>query len=107
MAADPVPDCTGAEAWPASIAFTMLKNDGALTSETIDPAKTTVARLSSEKIGDNLFRQIHDVKFSDKSGKVTEVITASDASAEECSMGNVDIYYVSKRVNSGATADTK
>src|SRR5438045_3406526 len=81
------PDCTGPEDWPASIAFVHLKNAGLTNNDKLDFAKTTVVRLASERISKRLYRQVHDVTFTEKSGRTLEVITVSDASNEECSEG--------------------
>ncbi|MDR2925050.1 MAG: hypothetical protein LBU76_03750 [Azoarcus sp.] len=109
--AEKVPDCTHPEAWPASIAYVYLKNDGAFGTE-IDKGglafdKKTVTRLASEKIGkdrvygEDLYRQVHLVRFaweSRESRETVDVITVSEATNVECSMSDVDIYVISKRL---------
>jgi hypothetical protein len=54
--------------------------------------------LASEKIGKDLYRQIHYVVFTEKSGRTIEVITSNDASNVECSMSAVKVFVVSKRL---------
>jgi hypothetical protein len=92
------PDCTGTERWPASMAFVHLKNAGMTDNYRIDFSKTRVVRLASEKIGKDLYRQVHRVTFTEKAGDVIEVITLNDASSEECSMSGVQVFVVSKRL---------
>lgn len=53
------PDCTGVERWPTSMAFVHLKNAGITNNEKLDFTKTKTTRLASEKIGKDLYRQIH------------------------------------------------
>jgi hypothetical protein len=90
------PDCSSPDAWPAGMAFTHLKNDGLVDNETIDFKETQVVRLASEKIGKDLYRQVHLVRFVKKSNEQITVITVNEASSQECSMSKVDVYVVSK-----------
>ena len=92
------PDCAGVERWPTGMAFTNLKNAGVTDNDKLDFSKTKTKRLASEKIGKNLYRQIHHVRFTEKSGNVLEVITVNDAADDECSMGDVDVYLIAKRL---------
>ena len=92
------PDCSGVERWATTVAFVHLKNAGLTNNDKIDFTKTTTVRLASEKIGKNLYRQIHFVVFTERAGGTIEVITNNDASNEECSMSGVEIYVVSKRL---------
>lgn len=94
------PDCTGVNRWPTSMAFTYLKNAGLISNETVVFSKTKTVRLASEKINKDLYRQVHQVSFTEKSGATIEVITVNDASHEECSMNDVDVFVVSKRLGS-------
>ncbi len=93
-----VPDCTQPEAWPASMAITYMKNAGIVTGESLDFGKTRVIRIASEKVGDDLYRQVHLIRFTRKSGERISVITVSDASIQECSMSDVTVYIVSERL---------
>ena len=93
-----VPDCTSAEAWPASMAFATLKNAQLLDNDNVDFSKTRVVRLSSGNVGKNVYKQIHDVTFILKSGDRVEAITRNDASSDECSMSAVDVYVISKHL---------
>lgn len=95
------PDCTGVDSWPTSMAFVHLKNAGLTDNNKLDFTKTKTIRLASEKIGENLYRQIHYIIFTDKSGNSIEVITNNEASHEECSMSGVDVFVVSRRLGNG------
>jgi hypothetical protein len=88
------PDCTGVDGWATSMAFGHLKNAGITDNYKVDFTKTKCIRLASEKIGKDLYRQIHLIRFTEKSGKTIEVITINDASSVECSMSGVDVFVV-------------
>jgi hypothetical protein len=92
------PDCTSADAWPAAMAFTHMKNGGIVSNDELDFKKTLVTRLASEKIGKDLYRQVHLVRFIKRSGEPIDAITINEASSEECSMSGVDVYLVAKRL---------
>lgn len=92
------PDCAGVDRWPTSMAFVHLKNAGITDSDRVDFTKTKTMRLASEKIGTDLFRQVHDVTFTERSGRTIEVIAVSDASHEECSMDDVTVFVVTQRL---------
>ena len=92
------PDCTKPDAWPAGVAFTHLKNAGALDNSGLDFSKTKVTGLASEKIGKDLYRQVHLVQFVKRSGEDVLAMTVNEASSQECSMSNVDVYLVSKQL---------
>ena len=102
------PDCYGPERWAASMAFVTLKNQGITDNDKVDFSKTQAVKLASERIGKDkdLYRQVQTVKFTEKSGNVIEVITINDATQSECSMGSVEVYVVSKHVNSNLSTET-
>jgi len=77
------------------MAFVHLKNAGITNNDDLDFNKTKTVRLASEKIGKDLYRQIHLVTCTKKSGETIQVITNNDASNEECSMSGVEVYLVS------------
>jgi len=83
------PDYTGIDYWPTAMAFVHLKNAGITTNDKIDFTKTKTVRLASEKIAKDLYRQIHRVVFTEKSGKTIDVITINNVSREEGSMSTV------------------
>lgn len=101
---DEHPDCTYSDAWPEAMAYGQLKNAGLLGSYTTDFDKTSSVRLASEKIGKDptfhkdLYRQVHRIEFVKHSGKTLTVITVHNASHVECSMSDVDVYVVSRRL---------
>ena len=82
------------------MAFTHLKNAGLIYNETTDFKKTKVVRIASEKIGKDLYRQVHDIVFSETDGSKIEVVTVNDASHDECSMSGVEVYVISNRLGS-------
>ena len=88
------PDCTGSERWPTNIAIVHLKNSGLTSNELLDLSKTKTVRLASQKIEENLFRQVHLITFTEKSGKTIQAITVNDASHEECSMSEGAVFVV-------------
>jgi|SRR5215469_6491568 len=93
------PNCTGTESYPASMAFTFLKNAGVVDNSKVDFSKTKVIRLASEQIGKDLYRQVHYIVFFYKSGSNVSVITVNDASMEECSMSEVQVYEIKERLD--------
>jgi hypothetical protein len=80
------------------MAFVYLKNAGLTDGTRTDPDKAVAVRLASEQTGKDLFRQIYRVTFPLASGGEIEVITSSEASNEECSMGPVDVFVVSQHL---------
>ncbi len=89
-----MPDCTGPEQWPTSLAFAALKNNGITDSPMLNFTGTTTRRLASEPIAGDLFRQVHHVTFTETLGRTLQVITVSDASRDDCSVGGVDVYVI-------------
>ena len=92
------PDCGGG--WPTNMAQTLLKNNGVLKSEEIDSSKTKTTRLASEKLNNDLWHQVYLVTFVSRSGESIQAIVVHDASIEECSMTGVQVFLVSKRLDS-------
>jgi hypothetical protein len=90
------PDCAGVDSWPTGSAFAKLKNAGVTDNERLDFTKTKTVLVASQPIGDGVFRQVHHVLFTEKSGRQIEVITVNDASNEECSISEVEAYVVTK-----------
>jgi hypothetical protein len=90
------PNCASPKNWPTSMAFTYMKNAGITNNDQLDFTKTRTERLASEKIGPDLYRQVHLVAFQQKDGHVLEAITVNDASSDECSMSDVQVFVVSK-----------
>lgn len=92
------PDCTHPDAWPSGMAFSQMKNAGLVDNDILDFTKTKVIRLASEKVGKDVYRQVHLVHFIKKSGEKVDAITVNEVSHQECSMSDVDVYVVSKRL---------
>lgn len=92
------PDCTNKDAWPSTMAFTELKNENLLSNENVNFSKTVVSRIASEKIGSDLYKQVHLVRFTKTDGNTLSAITVNDVSSEECSMSDVDIYVINKKI---------
>lgn len=92
------PDCAGVERWATRMAFVHLKNAGLTDNAKMDFTKTKTIRLASEKIGKDLYRQIHHVIFTEKTGHTIEVVTVNNASNEECSMSGVTVFVVSQQI---------
>lgn len=94
LAASPV-QCVS---WPVNVAQAKLKNEGITDPTKLDESKTRAVRLASQKVGKDLYRDVYDITFYEKSGRTIEVITSSEASSVECSMGSVDVFVVSKKL---------
>lgn len=78
------------------MAMVHLKNAGITDPTKLDEQKTRATLPASEKVGNDLYRQVYDITFHEKAGDGTiEVITSSEASSQECSMGAVDVFVVS------------
>jgi hypothetical protein len=92
------PDCAGVDSWATQMAFVHLKNAGITDNNAIDFTKTRTERLASEKTGKDVYRQIHHISFTEKSGNVIEVITSNNASNAECSMSGVDVFVISRHL---------
>lgn len=88
------PNCSGIDQWPTNMAYVYLKNKGITSPDKMDFSKTKTIRLASEKVGRDLYRQIHYIRFTEKSGRVIKVITINDVSNEECSMSDVEVFLV-------------
>lgn len=92
------PDCAGVERWATSMAFVHLKNAGLTDNAKLDFTKTKTIRIASEKIGKDLYRQIHHVIFTEKTGHTIEVVTVNNASSDECSMSGVTVFVASQQL---------
>jgi hypothetical protein len=93
-----VPDCAGVQRWATQMAFVHLNRAGLTDGEKLDFTKTRTVRLASEEVGKDLYRQIHHVVFTEKTGSTIEVITSNDASSVECSLSGVQVFVVSRRL---------
>jgi hypothetical protein len=100
IAKDSHPPCFHSGTYHESVAYGFLKNEGWTDpnspTEAVDFSKTTNTRLSSVKISEKLYRQIHLVTFTKKNGESIEVITDHVASWTECSEDGADLYIIKK-----------
>jgi len=92
------PDCAHQDGWPSNMAFTWLKNEALVSNEDLDFKRTEVVEIASEKIGKDLYRQIHRVRFYKRNNDTLDVITVNNASHGECSMSGVDVYLISRKL---------
>jgi hypothetical protein len=92
------PDCGGPNGWPAAMVFVAMKNANIVTNDQIDFSRTRVTRIASEKIGPDLWRQVHLVQYFRRDGSALEAIAVSDSSQEECSMGDVKTFVISAKL---------
>jgi hypothetical protein len=90
------PDCSGPNHWAAGIAFAQLKNAGVMTNEAVEFEHVTSKTVVSQQVGKDLWRQVFRVTFPIKSGGAIEAIVVSDASSEECSMSDGQVFLISK-----------
>ena len=75
-----------------------LKNAGVLVNEEVDFSRTAVQQIASQRIGNDLYRQVFRIVFHLKNGKLIQAIAVSDASNEECSMSKVTVYRIADPV---------
>jgi len=88
-----MPDC---HSWPMNMAEVWLKNEKIVDITQLDEPKTEFKLLASEKKKGGLYTQVYHFTFHDKSGKAYDLITQSDATQEECSASEVNVFQVSK-----------
>ena len=91
------PKCDSPESWPGSMALTHLKNAGVIDAHSFNLKTTTVQVIASEKIDKDLYRQVHLVRFFKQTGEELDAITVNNASSQECSMSDVEVYLVAKQ----------
>jgi hypothetical protein len=92
------PKCDGPNNWAASMAFVHLKNAGLTDSYKTLHKQISVTRIASQRVGKDLYRQVHRVTLPQVGGKAIDVLTVSDASSQECSMDEVEVFVVSQRL---------
>lgn len=85
------PDC---HSWPINMTEGWMKNSGIVDITNLNESKSKYRLLASEKKGKGLYSLVYHFTFYDKSGHSYEVITTSDASNAECSMGSVNSYLI-------------
>ena len=99
------PDCAGRDRFPAFAAYSALTQSFGIPGESLDKAKTTTRRISSQKIGKDLYLQVHLVNFMTKTGTSTSAIVVNEVSSQECSVSAEDVYLISNKLTS--YTDTK
>lgn len=87
-------DC---RSWPENIAEVWLKNQNIVDIPQLDKAKTEATLLASEKKENDIYTQVFHFVFHDRDGKKYEVITQNDASDDECSVSEVNIFLISRK----------
>ncbi|AJW95967.1 hypothetical protein BM43_7025 [Burkholderia gladioli] len=75
-----------------------LKNAGITDPAKLDESRAKAKLIASEKVGKDLYRQVYDITYRERTGNTIEIITSSEASSEECSMSGVDVYVVSRKI---------
>lgn len=91
--------CDGPNNWPAANVFGAMKNAGIATNAEINFDRTVVKRIASDKIGKDLWRQVHLVKYYRKDGSTLKALAVSNASLEECSMSDVQTFVISEELS--------
>lgn len=90
------PKCDTPSSWAPNMAYVYLVNSKVFTADEVEHDKILVRNIASEKIGNDVYRQVHHVSFKLKSGESVEVITSNEASSEECSLSSVEVFLVSE-----------
>lgn len=93
MSADVHPACDGEDNWAAAMVGVHMKNLG-YSDKAGGYDKTEVTRLTSEPLGNGIFRQVHRVSIQDGDNSFV-AITVNNASAIECSESPVEVYFTS------------
>ena len=78
-----------------------------MSADLLDLSKTKVRRLASEKIGKDVYVQVHLVTYMKKTGEPVPVVTVNEASHQECSISATDVYVVSNKIGGYTDADGK
>lgn len=104
-----LPDCSGPNGWAASAVGVRLKNLN-LSKQAGGYDKVEVKLLASEQLPSEgrdraIFRQVHKVIIHDH-GNVFIAITVNDASHQECSESEVDVYFISVECSADSTCQS-
>lgn len=89
---------TGCAHWPTTMAIGNLTDAHITSPELLDESKTRTILLALEKTRKNLYRQIYEITFYEKSGRQIRVITSNQASPSECSISGVLVWVVSEKL---------
>jgi hypothetical protein len=93
-----VPECASPNQAPAKLALGWLVSAGLTEMDKVDTAKTKVLRLAAENIGNERYRQVHLITFTEKNGRTLEALTNSVAWKRECSMYATEVFVISQRL---------
>ena len=96
------PNYTGPDDWPAMMAHGQLQNAGLINNDDVVSSPPKVIRIASERIGDDLYRQVHLITFKRKSGQILKVMTVSNVSSVESSKSAVDVYIISAKYSTNS-----
>ncbi|MCG7588370.1 hypothetical protein, partial [Photobacterium sp. OFAV2-7] len=89
------PKCDNPNSWAPRMAYIYLAENKFFTDDEVEHDKIIVRLIASEKIANDIYRQVHHVIFKLKSGEDVEVITSNEASSEECSYSGVKVFVIS------------
>ncbi|TOM30018.1 hypothetical protein CGH78_24660 [Vibrio parahaemolyticus] len=90
------PKCDLPTSWAANMAYVYLTNNNIFSKSEVLHGNTVVVRMASEIVDSDVYRQIHHITFTLKSGRKIAVITSNEASSEECSLGAVDVFLIER-----------
>ncbi|MCX6873649.1 MAG: hypothetical protein NTW21_07555 [Verrucomicrobia bacterium] len=96
------PEYTGPDDWPAMMAHVELQNAGLINNDDVVSSPPKVIRIASEKIGEDLYRQVHLITFKRKSGQILKVMTVNNVSSVESSKSAVDVYIISAKYSTNS-----
>lgn len=88
--------CSDTNDWAASVALVHLRKAGLVEDANIDFDKTDVQLLAQQQIGDDLYKQIHTVTYTLKTGATVQVVTHSNATRESCAGSSVQTFVVER-----------
>ncbi len=80
------------------MAFVHLKNTGLTHNYKTVHDRVSVKQVASQRLGKDLYRQVHRISLPQVSAEPIQVLTVSDASSQECSMGAVEVFVVTRRI---------
>lgn len=84
--------------WPTDMALATLKNAGVTDPKSIIHDSIKAILLAAEPVGRGVYKEVYDITYRERNGRIIEVVTLNNASDEECSLSNVDVLIVSKHL---------
>lgn len=88
------PDLSGS--WPTTMTLGVLQDAGLIDEGQIDRASTSTTRISSERVGKDLWHQAYFVRYKLKSGHTIQAIAMVDASPNTDMRSGPVVYVVSQ-----------